>query len=364
MREAGFIGGEITKYFKPAGLDSLVHFVTYQCNARCEHCFFSKELNKKNELSKDEIFRVINGLGLLKGVLISGGEPFLRSDLDQIVIEYVRKCRADVVSIPTNGFNTDQILASCDNILGNCRNLNLTLAVSLDGLFEMHDKERNFPGGFIRTVETARRLNNLKAKHPRLRLQIVTVIMPKNIDLLQKISEFVREKINPDYHWFEPIRLSGSRDFSSRISRDELKLFLKANIAYYFKKVKGTSPNIYSSRLLNNAIVNFSLNNLEIALDNFFDGRKWPVKCVAGRKIAVLYPDGSIAACELRLPVANVRDFGYNLTKLLKQPAFKMEARDISRGDCSCFHGCFIPPSVRFSPLHMGRLALKTIFTK
>lgn len=364
MQEAGFAWGEIAKYFKPDGLDSLVHFVTYKCNASCAHCFFSAELNKRDELSKDEIFRVIDSLGSLKGLLVSGGEPFLRTDLAEIVIEYALKCGIEVASIPTNGFNTDQILEACEVILKRCGDLNLTLAVSLDALFELHDKARNFPGGFARTVETARRLVDLKRKYPRLRLHIVTVIMPHNIDSLKPISEYVRKEINPDYHWFEPIRQSNSGDFLPHISRDELKLFLKENIVYYFKKVKGTSQNIYSSRLLNNAIINFSLNNLEIALDNFFDGTKWPVKCVAGRKITVLYPNGDVSACELRPPVANVRDFDYNLTKLLEEPIFKNEIKDISGQNCGCFHGCFIPPSVRFSPLHMGKLALKTIFTK
>lgn len=364
MQEAGFIWREIAKYFRPTGIDSLVHFVTYKCNAKCEHCFFLNELNKKDELSKDEIFHVIKNLGSLKGVLISGGEPFLRNDLTQLVVEYALKCRVDIVSIPTNGFNTDQILASCDAILGQCKNLNLTVAVSLDALFEMHDKERNFPGGFARAVETTRRLIGLKTKYPRLRLHVVTVIMPNNINSLQSISRYVREEIEPDYHWFEPIRQSDSGGLLSRISRDELKLFLRENVVYYFKKGKGMSQNIYSSRLLNNAIINFSLNNLEIALDNFFDGRKWPVKCVAGRKIAVLYPNGDVSTCELRLPLVNVRNFRYDLIKSLKDPAFKNEIRDISKRTCSCFHGCFIPPSVRFSPLYMARLAFKTIFTK
>jgi Fe-coproporphyrin III synthase len=364
MREAGFIWAEITKYFKPAGLDSLVHFVTYKCNAKCGHCFFKNELNKNGELSKDEIFRVIGGLGPLKGLLISGGEPFLRSDLAEIIIEYAGKCGPGVVSIPTNGFITDQILGTCENILGNCKDMNLTVAVSLDGLFDSHDKARNFPGGFARAVETSRRLIKLKARHPRLRLHIVTVIMPDNVDSLLPISDFVRKEINPDYHWFEPVRRSDSGDLPARISHSGLRLFLKGNIVYYFKKVKGTSKNIYSSRVLNNAIINYSLNNLKIALDNFLDGKKWPVECAAGRRIAVLYPDGSVSACELRLPVANVRDFGYNLTKLLKDPEFRREIKDIRGKDCSCSHGCFIPASVRFSPPHMLRLALKTIFTK
>lgn len=364
MREAGFVWSEIAKYAGPAKLDSLVHFVTYKCNARCSHCFFAAELNRKEELSTDEILRIIDNLGPLKGLLISGGEPFLRDDLAQIVTEYERKCGVVVASIPTNGFNTDQVIAGCEAILGSCKDLNLTIAVSIDGLFDAHDKARNFPGGFARAADTIRKVISLKAKYPRLRSHVVTVIMRDNIDSLREISKFVREEMAPDYHWFEPVRQADQADLLARISRDELRSFLKENIIYYFKRVKGSSDNIYSSKALNKAITNFALNNIEIALANFFDGKKWPVGCVAGKRIAVLYPDGSVSACELRPPAGNVRDTGYDLTSLLKSPAFRKEAREIAGKRCSCFHGCFIPPSVRFSPLYMGRLALKTAFTK
>lgn len=362
MRGAVFAVGEAIKWLRPGGLDSLIHFVTYKCNANCKHCFFLSELNKKSELSKDEIFRVIKSVGKLKGLLISGGEPFLREDLAEVIIEYASRCKVEVASIPTNGFDIAHVLKAAVTILDNCRGLNLTLVVSLDGLYDLHDKQRNFPGGFVKATETMRRISALKQKYPLLRLQVVTVITPDNANLLQPVAEYVRKEINPDLHWFEPMRKVGPRDFLSHARRDELRNFLRENIIYYHKKSAGSSKNIYSSRLLNKPLITFSLNNLDVMLDNFFDRKPWPVQCVAGRKIAVLYPNGDIAACELRQCVANVRDFGYDLMKTLQAPSLKKEVVDISSGSCNCFHSCFIPPSVRYSPFIMFRLALETVF--
>ncbi|MFA5181809.1 MAG: radical SAM protein [Syntrophales bacterium] len=364
MQEAALAIGEVVKWFRPGGLDSLIHFVTYKCNARCSHCFFLSELNKKSELSRDEIFRLIKSVGKLKGLLISGGEPFLRKDLAEIVIEYVSRCGVEVASIPTNGFNTTQIIDGAKVILDHCRNLNLTLSVSLDGLYELHDKQRNYPGGFTKATQTMQQLQDLKKRHQLLRLQVVTVMTPENINSLQSIAEYVKEEINPDLHWFEPMRAIETGDSFSNVSREELTRFLRANIIYYHKKSAGSSENIYSSRLLNSAITNFSLNNLQIALDNYFYKKPWPVRCVAGRKIAVLYPNGDVAACELRPHAANVRDFNYDLTKTLRAQVFKDETRNIANGACDCFHGCFIPPSVRYSPAAMARLVLQTSFKK
>ncbi|MFH0771148.1 MAG: radical SAM protein [Candidatus Omnitrophota bacterium] len=362
MREISFLFDEIMKWFRPSGLDSLVHFVTYKCNARCGHCFFLSEINKKGDLSKEEIFRVIKTVGKIKGLLISGGEPFLRDDLPEIIVEYVSKCGVKVASIPTNGFDTEKIIRAAREILEKCPDLNLTLALSLDGLYDLHDRQRGFPGGFSRTVETAREITVLRKIYPKLRFQIVTVITADNVDLLASIRDFTRNEIDPDYHWFELVRRTNSDDLSSRISRDKLKCFLKENISYYIKKNRGASKNIYSSRLLNKAIAAFSINNLEIAVDNFFDGKRWPVRCVAGRKISVIYPNGDVSVCELRSSAVNVKDFDYDLSKALKAAKMKKEIKDLAVEKCDCFHGCFIPPSVRYNPFYMGMLALRAVF--
>lgn len=362
MQEGSFLCGEITKWFKPSGLDSLVHFVTYKCNAKCRHCFFLNEINKKEDLSKEEIFRVINTAGKLNGLLISGGEPFLRDDLPQIVVEYVSRCGVKAASIPTNGFDTEKIIRLTNEILEGCADLNLTLAVSLDGLYDLHDKQRGFPGGFDKVVETAVRIAALKKEYPRLRLQIVTVITADNADSLVSIRDFTRKEINPDYHWFEFVRQADASGLLSRLSRKELKRFLSENISFYIKKSSGSSENIYSSRALNKAVMTFSLNNMEIALDNFFDRKPWPVRCVAGRKIAVLYPNGDVSACELRPSAANVKNFDYDLSRTLKAAIISKEIKDIDEAGCDCFHGCFIPPSVRYNPFYMGKLAFKTVF--
>ena len=39
----------------------------------------------------------------------TGGEPFLRKDLDEMVISAYRHCRPEVITIPTNGLLTDRV---------------------------------------------------------------------------------------------------------------------------------------------------------------------------------------------------------------------------------------------------------------
>ena len=51
----------------------------------CSHCFYHDSLNKKmNELSLDEIDAFTKTMNPLLSLILTGGEPYLRHDLDQI----------------------------------------------------------------------------------------------------------------------------------------------------------------------------------------------------------------------------------------------------------------------------------------
>ena len=88
--------------------DSLRISVTDQCNIRCFYCmpeevdqFFASD----QLLSFDEILRVVDlltGLGVRK-IRLTGGEPLLRKDLDQLISELKRNPRVDDLALTSNG---------------------------------------------------------------------------------------------------------------------------------------------------------------------------------------------------------------------------------------------------------------------
>ena len=72
---------------------SLIHFLTNRCNARCPFCFidFDNPETFKDELSTEEIVKLTKQLGdCLINVNITGGEPFLRNDIYDIVEAYFK----------------------------------------------------------------------------------------------------------------------------------------------------------------------------------------------------------------------------------------------------------------------------------
>ena len=82
--------------------------VTYRCNARCNMCNRYKAPSRADEeISIDTIKK----LPQMYFTNITGGEPFIRTDLKEIVRELYKK--SDRIVISTNGYFTDRILDHC-----------------------------------------------------------------------------------------------------------------------------------------------------------------------------------------------------------------------------------------------------------
>jgi len=68
-------------------IDSLRISITQKCNLKCPYCHKEGQLDSEKELSLEEIKRiakVANEIGIRK-IKITGGEPFLRNDIVDIV---------------------------------------------------------------------------------------------------------------------------------------------------------------------------------------------------------------------------------------------------------------------------------------
>lgn len=363
MENLKFFVNESTKLLKSDGLDTLILYVTSRCNAKCNFCFYGDELNHVSELGLPQIVAISEKLKSLNGLLIGGGEPFLRTDLFDIIAAFEKNCGIGVVQIPTNGFFTDRVVAFVSKVTTAFPELNLAIQVSLDAIGEKHDAVRELKGCFERAQNTIKALKAQRKGNMRLRVLVVSVLTPQTIPHCRELAEYIREKLDPDYHWFEPVRDMPAMQKDLNLT-PETVAFLYHNLEYYLKKVPGSSSSVYASRFFNKLIMRYALNNFSIAYDNFIHKKKWPMRCIAGRKMAVLYPDGMLAACELRQERVHVKDFDFDVNRAIKDEVFGKVREDTLRHACDCTHGCFIPTSVRYSPWELFSLARRFIFTK
>ena len=121
--------------------------VTYRCNARCTMCSRYKEPSKPEQ---ELTVQTIRKLPRMYFTNITGGEPFMREDLGEIVRE-LRK-RSDRIVISTNGFFTDRILSLCRAFP------DVGIRVSIEGLEQTNNAIRGLPDGFRRAMDTLKQL--------------------------------------------------------------------------------------------------------------------------------------------------------------------------------------------------------------
>ncbi len=94
---------------------SLVVSVSFRCNSRCKTCGVWRRSGE--EMSAQEWRQVFARLGHAPFYLtFTGGEPFLRADLADLVIAGAELCRPGVITIPTNGLLTDRVVAGTEQI--------------------------------------------------------------------------------------------------------------------------------------------------------------------------------------------------------------------------------------------------------
>jgi MoaA/NifB/PqqE/SkfB family radical SAM enzyme len=176
--------------------------VTRRCIARCVMCNIWKTPGDQRELTVLEWLDILSSpvLSELKELDVTGGEPFLRDDLEELFLGVIRLKETRLpglrtIAVTTNGFLTDRVLNTVRNVVAPLEEAGTTLvfACGLDGVGEVHDLVRNFPGGWAKLHATIEGLTRLREEHPGLILGIKTTITRHNIDELEKISRYADE---------------------------------------------------------------------------------------------------------------------------------------------------------------------------
>lgn len=321
----------------------LIHFITSECNLKCNHCFYWKEIGKKEKLNLDNTAKIVSSLKPLDTVIITGGEPFLNPRLVSICRLYAQKSQN--IHITTNGSLPSIIFDRVVEILEKTKS-NIHLQVSLDALKECHDTLRGVKGSFDNAVKTIKKLKTIK--NHRFSINVLTTISNYNYKELDKISEFVH-RLGVE-HAFEIIRSTkfvNNRELcdftpkSKECTLPPLEEFesiyakLKKNYKKYHAK-KGYLDRQY--------IALFSKLRLSI---NILKMKKKLVDCPAGNLIGVIYPNGGVSVCEFFPQKANLKDFNYNFYKLWNSEIIRKERTKAK--DCFCIHGCFLHPAVFYS---------------
>lgn len=307
-------------------------------------CFYIERLNKPGDLSYDEINKITSNLPQFDRLLFSGGEPFLRVDLPEIIELFYKNNGVTSLSIPTNGLAKNLIKEKTEIILNKFPDLQLSLGLSLDGIGNIHDKHRGVSNNFKRLMDCITELIQMKKIYPNLRININTVITSDNINHLPELMELTKKLGLDKQHSFELIRETQFNQPLRNLKTNKLGEFYKNTLSQMLhsninmKNIQGLLE--YTQLIL----------RYKAQFDYFAYGKKWEdFTCVAGESIAVIDHNGDVRCCELRETLGNLRDHNYKLFKILDSTSGKVERRDIVCNKCSCTHVCFFYESFYWS---------------
>ena len=127
--------------------------VTYRCNARCSMCNRYKAPSKAEEEISVETIKKLPPMYFTN---ITGGEPFIRTDLKDIVRELYKK--SDRIVISTNGFFTDRIVELCKEFP------QIGIRISIEGLEKTNNEIRGLDDCFNRGYTTLKKLVDMGMK--------------------------------------------------------------------------------------------------------------------------------------------------------------------------------------------------------
>jgi len=152
--------------------------VTYRCNCRCTMCYIWKHPSKTNsEIQPEDLL----SLPEMVRLNITGGEPFLRDDLNDIL--NIVKNKAKRVVISSNGLLTEKTLSLMRN------HKDVGIRISVDGIEETHDRIRGVNGAFKKVIRTLKGLKELGIKD----LGIAVTVSDQNADELVALYKLAKE---------------------------------------------------------------------------------------------------------------------------------------------------------------------------
>jgi MoaA/NifB/PqqE/SkfB family radical SAM enzyme len=141
----------------------VTYFVTWRCNSRCLFCdIWKKQPEPEEELTLAEIAEVFGQIRKPFVVRLTGGEPFLRPDLGEIINTIDKTSNPYMIHITTNGLLTGQI-EKVFSVIQSLRKVHIK--VSIDDVSGEHDRIRGFSGAYEKAIQTVAFLSRLSKKH-------------------------------------------------------------------------------------------------------------------------------------------------------------------------------------------------------
>lgn len=321
---------------------TLTYSVTAACQSRCKTCqigemFCQDPTRSQKDLKLDEIEKIFQTMKPVYFFNISGGEPFLRKDLPEIVELACNYLKPKVVHTPTNAILTERIVENTEKIINIVRNYNpkvpFTVKPSIDGIGELHDDIRGVKGNFACLLKTIDGLKKLEDKYDNFHLELGTVISNYNIDHLEEIEDFVHSL--------------GVESYRNEVAECRTEFFnigddITPSAEVYQRLIKNfarkVEENISTKKNLAKMTEALRVVYYDIA-SRVLEEQKQIIPCYAGvSNVHINYDGGVWPCCVLgyEKEMGNLREYGYDFQELWHSEKAIEIRKYIKEKNCAC----------------------------
>jgi len=242
---------------------------TYRCTNQCHMCNIWKFPTRREEEFEPEILRKLPPLSFCN---ITGGEPFLRADIEDILEIMMEKSKRVVIS--TNGYLTEKIMA----IASRFKKKKFGIRISLEGLPAANDELRGVKDGFDHGLRTLLELQRLGFKDIGFGITVSDRNAKDMVELYQLAKsmklEFATAVVHNSYYFH----------------KDDNRLENKTQAIESFRE-------IVRELLTSSRIKNWYRAYFNYGIIHHIEGKKRLLPCEAGTNIFFLDPFGEVRPC-------------------------------------------------------------------
>jgi len=320
-----------TTVSRPAAPLKINLCLTYWCQYKCKTCNIWQR-KPTDELTTAEVRSLVRENPDVNWVDLTGGEIFLRPDIDDIFEAVVSGWqRLALLHFPTNGFQTDRIVASVTRIArlpGPARRI---VTVSLDGDAALNDAIRGIKGGFRRQIETFRRLRSLPGIDVALGMTLSTLNVGRFDETFaactREIPGLAVEDVHlnvaqPSEHYYGNAQSQAFAPGPAEARRD---------LAHYRSR---RGPVRTPQQWLERRYLTY--------MDAFLRTGRTPMPCHALRASCFIDPWGVVYPCiTYSRPMGRLRDTGMRLDPIWNAASTAAVQAEIWNGQCpQCWTAC------------------------
>jgi len=317
--------------------------LTHRCNYRCRMCGLRELADQKRELEMPQIEAVARKLAELgaRHAVITGGEPFLRSDLPDVVRAFAR--RGFSVRVQTNGgpqVTREQLEA--------CRDAGLRdVSVSIDTMDgDLQDSICGVRGAVGNALRT---------------LRLAADILPRGISQANIVASSFNFEELPAlvrrfggmglYTYITPVMVGADETDGCQ----DL-LFRSEDLDFRLEGIPSELRDRVIDELIDLRRGGYRLTNSTHFLEDFrqyLETGRCDWTCEAGTLCLDVHPDGSVCICKEKPPVGSILDDDF--VDFYRSTGFRELAETVSESCSGCFYGEYREPQYAVRDLSVFR---------